>query len=287
MSTGSEGLDRLLGGGLLPGTLAVVVGASGIGKTQLGLQYAQAGSEREGRRGIIFDLNARIDPQSHHDYAARMFGWQLAPADPLALASPDAVLDLQRPLGDYLHVFDVQGRHVARGDVDFDTWHDWQAQLAAKLQAAIAFFYGNFVRGARRAVIDGIEPVDRPSDSIQFELFHYVYHQIVRKDHDWVARDLLREQFRSREAEVRERAYDFRQVGCLLLYTAHESMLEALIQRPLDQGDILATANTLIYMGKIREGRKLARALYVSKHRGSACVDEIVPYQIVERGLEF
>ena len=37
------GLDQRLGGGLLPGTLTVVVGASGIGKTQLGLQFARAG----------------------------------------------------------------------------------------------------------------------------------------------------------------------------------------------------------------------------------------------------
>ena len=43
LATGVEGLDELLGGGLLPGTLRVVVGSTGIGKTQLGLQFAQAG----------------------------------------------------------------------------------------------------------------------------------------------------------------------------------------------------------------------------------------------------
>ena len=42
LSTGVPGLDELLGGGLLPGTLTVVVGATGIGKTQLGLQFARA-----------------------------------------------------------------------------------------------------------------------------------------------------------------------------------------------------------------------------------------------------
>ncbi len=55
------------------------------------------------------------------------------------------------------------------------------------------FFYGNFIRGVRRVVIDGIEPVGRPSESIQLELFEYVYHQILRKDSDWVARDLFRQ----------------------------------------------------------------------------------------------
>ena len=43
LSTGVPGLDERLGGGLIPGTLTVVVGASGIGKTQLGLQFAHAG----------------------------------------------------------------------------------------------------------------------------------------------------------------------------------------------------------------------------------------------------
>ena len=60
----------MLGGGLLPGTLTVVVGSTGIGKTQLGLQFAQAGLTQEGRRGIIFDMTARGDSQSHADYAA-------------------------------------------------------------------------------------------------------------------------------------------------------------------------------------------------------------------------
>ncbi len=43
LSTGIDGLDDLLGGGLLPGTLTAVVGSTGIGKTQFGLQFANAG----------------------------------------------------------------------------------------------------------------------------------------------------------------------------------------------------------------------------------------------------
>ena len=42
-STGIPALDELLGGGLVPGTLTVVMGATGIGKTQLGVQFARAG----------------------------------------------------------------------------------------------------------------------------------------------------------------------------------------------------------------------------------------------------
>ncbi len=61
-STGVAGLDERLGGGLIPGTLTVVVGATGIGKTQLGLQFLSTSSTDE-RRGVIFDMTARGDSQ--------------------------------------------------------------------------------------------------------------------------------------------------------------------------------------------------------------------------------
>jgi RecA/RadA recombinase len=285
LSTGAAGLDRLLGGGLLPGTLTVVVGASGIGKTQLGLQFAHAGRTAEGHGGIIFDMNARLDSQSHADYAERMFGWKL---DPVAADGQPDLHDFFTPAqrrGDYLHVFDRSGRKVSQREAGFDAWHDWQAELAAKLQVTVAFFYGNFVAGVRRAVIDGIEPAQRPSESIQFELFEYVYHQILRKDSEWVARDLFRQQYRAHAELAARHRYEPAEVGCMLLYTAHETMLDPLIERPLVDGDILANANTLIYMGKIREGNKLRRGLCVAKHRGSACSDEIVTFEIDDAGL--
>ena len=286
LSTGIDGLDELLGGGLLPGTLTAVVGSTGIGKTQFGLQFAQAGLRQEGSRGILFDMCSRGDSQSHADYARRMFDWTLQPVD------PDMRLDLHdffsptAPRGDYLHVFDQHGRRVTRADLDCDAWRQWQAELARRLNAAIAFFYGNFVRGVRRAVVDGIEPVERPSDSIQFELFDYVYHQILRKDAEWVARDLFREHYRANAENIARHVYDPSRIGCLLLITSSETTLDGLIERPLDEGDVLSNANTVIHLGKIREGTRFRRAMYITKHRGSACTDEIIPYSIDDRGLK-
>ncbi len=285
LSTGVEGLDELLGGGLLPGTLTVVVGSTGIGKTQLGLQFARAGRSREGRSGILFDMASRGDCQSHADYARRMFGWELEAVDPRRHVALDGFFQADRRYGDYLHVFDRAGRRVTRRDLDPDGWRDWQAELTRRLGTSIAFFYGNFVRGVRRAVIDGIEPVDRPSDSIQLELFEYIYHQILRKDAEWVARDLFREHFRRNAEAVSQHAYDPAEIGCMLLYTAHETSLDALVERPLDEGGVLANANTVIHLGKIREGTRFRRAVYVSKHRGSACADRIVPFAIDDSGL--
>jgi KaiC/GvpD/RAD55 family RecA-like ATPase len=284
-STGVPGLDPLLGGGLLPGNLAVVVGATGIGKTQLGVQYADAGSRGENARGIIFDMSVRGDGQNHRDYAARLGDWTLQDFPAGLVADVAHVFDMQQDVGDYLHVFDYSGRRVTRGQSEFELWHQWQAELNSKLQTAIAFFYGNFIRGRRRVVVDGLEPVERQLDSVQFELFEYLYHQILRKDPEWVARDLLREAYRRHSQLAAQHAYRTGDVSCLLLCTSAETMLDDLIARPLSDSDVLTNANTVLYLGKIRDGNRLRRGLYIAKHRGSACADEIVQYEIGDRGL--
>lgn len=286
LSTGVAGLDELLGGGLIPGTLTVVVGASGIGKTQLGVQFANAGLAQEHHRGILFDLTARIDSQSHAVYAERMCDWRLAAVDASQHPKIEGFFEASRSHGDYLHVFHERGQRVTQRDLGYDAWHDWQAELASKLAVTIGFFYGNFMSGVRRAVLDGIEPADRPSESIQFELLEYIYHQILRKDSDWVARDLLRQDFRANAEHVAAHQYDYKQVGCLALVTSHEMMLDPLVERPLVDGDLLANANTLIYLGKIREGTKFGRGMFIAKHRGSACSDEVIRYTIDDRGLK-
>jgi len=287
LSTGVPGLDELLGGGLLPGTLTVVVGSTGIGKTQLGLQFAQAGLTQENRRGIVFDMTARGDPQSHGEYARRMFDWSLTPVDPeLATHLDESFFAADRRHGDYLNVFRNTGRRVTRRDLTMEEYQEWQAELARKLGTTIGFFYGNFVQGVRRAVIDGIEPLDRKCDSIQLELFEYVYHQILRKEAEWTARDLFREQYRTYAEQIAAAPYDPTKIGAVLLYTCSETMLDPLLERPLDEGDLLAGANTIIYLGKQRNhDGKLIRALHVAKHRGSACSDDVVPYVIDEQGL--
>ena len=69
----------MLGGGLWPGTLTVVYGATGIGKTHVGLTFADRGRAADGARGVVLDMNGRGDSQQHDEYAARLFGWSLIP----------------------------------------------------------------------------------------------------------------------------------------------------------------------------------------------------------------
>ena len=62
-------------------------------------------------------------------------------------------------------------------------------------------------------------------------------------------------------------------------------MLEELLSRPIESGDVLSNANTIILMGKVRAGSKMGRALHVAKHRGSVCREDIVPFTITDKGL--
>lgn len=286
-STGIKRLDRALGGGLLPGALTVVMGATGIGKTQLALSYCHSGLEEEGQRGIIFDLTTRGDSQNHVEYAQRIYSWPVQTRKLVDRFDPEIVWTADEIRRDYLHVFDRAGRRVTIGDMQPDEWQEFKADLMRRLNQTIAFFYGNFIYGVRRMVVDGVEPTDRDSDSFQFHLFDYVYHQILRKEHDWLARDLFRVRYRAHQDRVDQHRYDHRQISGMLSYTSHEVMLDDLIERPIQSGDVLSNANTVILMGKTRAGSRIGRALYIAKHRGSACEDSILPYTIGQSGITF
>lgn len=285
LSTGLPPLDDLLAGGLLPGRTTVVLGATGIGKSQLGIHFAEAGRRQEGERGCFFDMTSRGDSQNHADYARRLFQWEFREMPREPLRDPSSLWIRDESRFDVVHPFQQSGKRVTRENLDPDEYREWQVELTRRLDITIRFFYGNFVHGVRRCVIDGLEPSDRPSDSFQFDLFEYIQQQILKKDADWVARDLLRVQYRQYEPQVLRHRYDPGSLGCLVLCTTREMMLEDLISRPLDSGDILSNANTIILMGKIRDGLTMGRALYVAKHRGSPCAEQIVPYRIENTGL--
>jgi len=284
LETGLPALDEMLGGGLLPGTLTVVLGATGIGKTQLGLQFLNHGLQQEGQRGIIYDMTSRGDSQSHADYARRLFDWTLREGSKHGQSAAD-LWSAETARSDTLHLFERTGRRVTLSDMDFDQQKEWKAELNRKLLDTIRFFYGNFIHGVRRCVIDGIEPAERASDSFQYDLFEYIHNQILRKESDWVARDLLRQEFSRHAPQVAAHSYDARQIGCLMLCTTKEVLLDDLIARPIESGDVLANANTIILMGKTRESGRMGRALHIAKHRGSACDERIAPFEIGPRGL--
>ncbi len=285
-SFGIEAIDRLLNGGLTPGALTVIAGATGVGKTQLGLRWAHRGLAEDGRGGLICDLTSRGDSQNHAAYAQRQFGWKLAEFQATDRLESDRVWEFNGDLGDCFRPFAKAARRVTRGDLDPEAWDAWRSDTARVSRSAAAFFYANFVRGSRRVVFDGVEPTSRFGDSIQFDFFEYLYHHVIQQEHDWAAREVFRERYRENEPRVTASPYEHSDISCLYLYTTPEVMLDDLIAKPLGDGDVFSNANTVILMGRTRDGGGLGRSLVVVKHRGSACGDEILPYRIGGGGIE-
>jgi RecA/RadA recombinase len=289
VSTGLPRLDAMLGGGLLPGTLTVVYGATGIGKTHLGLTFANHGLVADGARGVVLDLNGRGDSQQHDEYAGRLFGWGLTPwthtvtpmADPYpSTAQMDAYYSNALPWVGRVRDFQVP---TADGGWEFD-WN-WKAAYNHALYTVRPFLYFHFAAGTRRIVVDGVEPMDAPADSIQFLVFHDLYRKTIHRDAETLGMEICLPVWQHRSF-IDAHRYDHGHLTTLLLVTTEETRLEDLLARKVAVGDIGATANTIVVMGSERVGLRLARMLCVVKHRGSAMSDEIVEYRVGERGLE-
>ncbi|MFM7738726.1 MAG: ATPase domain-containing protein, partial [Planctomycetota bacterium] len=157
---GYQRLDDLLGGGLLPGTLTVIAGATGAGKTQLGLAWAHEGVKADGRLGSIMDLTSRGDSQNHAGYLADRYGIHLNVFDGHVPHDLSQVFSDERSWGDYFHPFYRAGKRVTRDDLDPDDWHNWKVELGRTLRLAGFYLYGSMIRGSRRIVVDGVEPTD-------------------------------------------------------------------------------------------------------------------------------
>jgi RecA/RadA recombinase len=288
---GIEKLDSMLGGGLFPGSLTVVYGATGVGKTQLGLTFAANGEQYEGQRGIIFDMTARGDSQRHDEYAKRLFGWELQVWDHVVRPGqdnpfpPTSAVDAMR----YCHEFDYGGRlaeyQVTKPEGRQFRW-EWLAAYSRRWKRVLPFFYFQFAHGVRRVVVDGFDPTQAPHESIQLHLFEEVYRKIIHQDSETLGMEILIPVWKHRDF-IEQRLYDHKQVTTLLLVTTEENLLDDLLARKVGEGDIGASANTAILMGKRMMQGRVGRALHVAKHRGSACSEEIAEYTITDQGLVF
>lgn len=278
----------MLGGGLLPGTLTVVYGATGIGKTHLGLAFAHHGREAEGAPGVVVDLNARGDSQQHAEYAQRLYGWSLRRWTHTVLPMADPYPPAEQLAAHYLDVFPWVGRRsdyevVTPEGREFD-WA-WKAAYARALYTARPFFYFHFAGGARRVVIDGIEPGD-PGDAIQAYVVDELYRKVIHRDAETLGMEICLPVWQHR-AFIDAHRYDHASIATLLLVTTEETRLEDLIARKVGPGDLGAVANTVLLMGREKVGLRVGRFLCVAKHRGSAMTDEIVEYRVDAGGLRF
>lgn len=288
VSTGSPTLDEMLGGGLLPGTLTVIYGATGIGKTHLGLSFCDHGARADGARGIVFDMNARGDSQQHHAYAARLHGWDLKRWTHTVLPMADPYPPVEQMQAFYCDALPWVGKvrdyQVPTADgFEFD-WN-WKARYNQALYTVRPFVYFHLGAGSRRIVVDGIEPMDVPGDYIQPYIFDDLYRKVIHRDSETLGMEICLPVWQHK-AFIDAHRYDHAAVTTLLLVTTEETQLEHLIARKVASGDIGAVANSIVVMGSERVGNRLGRFLCVVKHRGSAKSDDIVEYRVTERGFE-
>jgi circadian clock protein KaiC len=87
LSTGIQGLDEILGGGLPQGQLYLVEGESGAGKTTLGLQFLMAG-QRRGERTLWITLS---ETERQLLQTAQSHGWSLDGIEVCNPIAPDGV----------------------------------------------------------------------------------------------------------------------------------------------------------------------------------------------------
>ena len=285
-SSGITQLDKYLGGGFRPGTTTVIIGATGVGKTQLGIHFANAGHRQEGERGALVDLSSRGDTQSHAAYAQRLCDWKVSSSLISELATASESVPGKAAIGNLLHGIlepsEGMPEFIEQGAVPEKGLRHFNRMFSA----TVGFLYHHFVRGTRRVVFDGLPPVDAQHHSPAYQMLDLIQARVIKQSAEWVARELYRQRYRHREHEVASASYDFEAIAGLVLCTSQHAMLEQLIETPLLPNDIAAEANTLIYMGRVRIGNRLERAMYIAKHRGSECHDEFIPFSINDQGLQ-
>jgi len=94
ISTGSPGLDDILGGGLDPDRVYLYEGRPGTGKTTLALQFLLEGV-RHGERTLYVTLS---ETRKELFGVAERHGWSLDEIDVFELATPESLLDPDREL---------------------------------------------------------------------------------------------------------------------------------------------------------------------------------------------
>jgi circadian clock protein KaiC len=103
VSTGSEGLDNVLGGGLDADRMYLYEGRPGTGKTTLALQFLVDGTRHKERVLYI----ALSESEAELRLVAKRHGWSLAGIDIFELIPPETTLDPERELT-VLHPAEVE-----------------------------------------------------------------------------------------------------------------------------------------------------------------------------------
>ena len=103
ISTGNEGLDDILGGGLDADRMYLYEGRPGTGKTTLALEFLLEGA-RQGEKVLYISLS---ETEAELDLVATRHGWDLSGVDVFELVPPETTLDPSQELT-VLHPVEVE-----------------------------------------------------------------------------------------------------------------------------------------------------------------------------------
>lgn len=152
--TGVIGFDRIIGGGYLPNTVNVVVGASGTGKTIFSLQYLMKGLE-EGEK--CFYISFDMDEKSVKRMAKSM-GW-----DEIVEAIDSGELSITRSQADSISYLTedilkfIQNHSEKAGRVVIDSFTPLISSLDYSVRKDISWFFDR-LRNVGTSVVTVEEP---------------------------------------------------------------------------------------------------------------------------------
>lgn len=151
--TGVSGLDKMLEGGLVSGSMALLQGAPGTGKTTLGIQYLYHGATQGDEAGLLVTFE-QFPHTLYRDALAH--GWNLRELEQenklrLIFTSPQVFLSsLQSPVSPINTA--IREMDVKRAVVDSVTQFQVLTQDPVELRA----FYNHLTNGLRREGITSL-----------------------------------------------------------------------------------------------------------------------------------
>lgn len=117
VSTGIDGLDELLGGGLPSGSNAVLQGGTGTGKTALGLRFVVAGAS-QGERSVFFTLEETPDQLRK---MAGGLGWDLPALERAGLVQLQYTSPVELSTDRYLQTVRAEVERLGAARAVFDS----------------------------------------------------------------------------------------------------------------------------------------------------------------------
>jgi circadian clock protein KaiC len=150
---GIAGLDKMLGGGLIPGSIALVQGAPGTGKTTLAMQFLYHGVTQRDEAGLMVTFE-QFPHTLYRDALAH--GWNLRELEQagklrVVFTSPQVFLSsLQSPISPINSA--IRDMEVKRAVVDSATQFRTLTQHSTELRT----YYNHLINGLRREGITSL-----------------------------------------------------------------------------------------------------------------------------------